>query len=207
MSKRYFLGFGFLKYSEAALEGIKLDNLSYPYMEKLHELTRETTFISILNGDKVICADIYGQRNLNIAVSRGEIFPFHSTASGKVILAFLPEKDRNKIFECSDFTQYTENTIKKKEDLQSEIKEIEKRGYSLNIGEYNKGINAMAVPIFSHPDRVIASLAVVGIADGLPEKKMKEYSIFFLEAAREISRLLHGEFVPDKYKNEHRDFY
>jgi len=200
ISKRYFIGLGFLKYADVALESTNVDEISYPYMEELHRLTGETVFIAVLNGGKVICADIYGQRNLNIAVSRGEIFPFYSTASGKAILAFLPKNEEEKVLAKCDFDQFTKNTIVQRELLEKQLEDIRIKGYSLNISEYNVGINAIASPIFSYPDRITASIGAVGIAERLTRDKMIEYSDHFVDAARHITEHLHGEFLPDRFK-------
>jgi len=198
LSKRYFIGLGFLKYADVALESTRVDEISYPYMEDLHKLTGETVIISVLNSGKLICADIYGQRNLNIAVSRGEIFPFHSTASGKAILAFLPKNEREKILEKYDFDSYTKDTITQKKVLEEQLKEIRVKGYSLNISEYNVGINAIASPIFSHSGQVVASIGAVGVAERLTKEKMIEYSDHFVDAARSITKQLQGKFLPDQ---------
>jgi len=204
LNKRYFIGLGFLKYADIALESISLDTISYPYMEKLHELTGETIIVAMLNGEKIICTDIYGQRNRNIAVSRGEVFPFSSTASGKVILAFIHKNIRNKLLDNIDFKSYTNNTIATKKALEKQLQEIRERGYSLNLSEYNIGINAMAAPIFTYPDRITASIGVVGIAERLTGEKMIQDSADFVDAARRISKELHGEFLPDRYKTAKR---
>ena len=88
---RYFLGFVHLRFAESVVEGMDVAAICLPYLEDLHRETEETTFFALHNGKYCIAMEICGHINTRVSVGRGEVMPLHCSASGKVVLAFLPE--------------------------------------------------------------------------------------------------------------------
>ncbi len=191
---RYFLGFAHLRLAESVVEGMDVAAICLPYLEDLHRETEETTFFALHNGKYCIAMEICGHINTRVSVGRGEVMPLHCSASGKAVLAFLPDKERKKIIEENDLKSYTARTITDPVTLQKKLDEIYKSGVSYNYQEFHNGINALATPIFNSQNRVIGSMAMVGISVDLHEKQLSEYAELFIDASIDVSGRLGADY-------------
>jgi DNA-binding IclR family transcriptional regulator len=184
---RYFLGFAHLRLAESVVEGMDLAAICLPYLEELHVQTEETTFFALYNGRHCIAMEICGHINTRVSVGRGEIMPLHSAASGKAVLAFLPEKERETILRNPELETYTPETITDVKKLRQNLASIYATGVSYNNQEFHRGITALAVPLFGNDNRVIGAIALVGTSIDLDADQLDEYAPLFVEAAASIS--------------------
>lgn len=86
----------------------------------------------------------------------------HITASGKAILAHLPEDRAVEIIERYGLPARTENTITDRDELFDELEEIREQGYALNDEEEIEGFRAVGVPIKHRSGRVLGSVSISG---------------------------------------------
>jgi DNA-binding IclR family transcriptional regulator len=184
---RYFLGFAHLRLAESVVEGMDLAAICLPYLEELHLQTEETTFFALYNGRHCIAMEICGQINTRVSVGRGEIMPLHSAASGKAVLAFLPEKEREAVLRSAELDSYTPETITNAKQLRLNLASIRATGVAYNNQEFHRGITALAVPLFGNDGRVIGAIALVGTSIDLDAEQLDEYAPLFVEAAAGIS--------------------
>jgi DNA-binding IclR family transcriptional regulator len=191
---RYFLGFAHLRLAESVVEGMDLAAICLPYLEDLHGQTEETTFFALYNGQHCIAMEICGQINTRVSVGRGEIMPLHSAASGKAVLAFLPEKEREAILRGRQLEAFTPETIVDAGKLRKHLSSILASGISYNNQEFHRGITAMAVPLFGNDNRVIGAIALVGTSIDLDTDQLEEYAPLFVEAAASISSRIGGSY-------------
>lgn len=88
--------------------------------------------------------------------------PLHVTASGKAILAFLPESRVAEIIDQYGLDRLTEHTITDSDELFNALETIRERGYAYNDQEEIEGFRAVAAPIRSTDERVLGSITVSG---------------------------------------------
>jgi len=191
---RYVLGFAHLRLAESVVDGIDLAAICLPYLEDLHLHTDETTFFALYNGRTCIAMEVCGHIDTRVSVGRGEIMPLHCAAAGKVVLAFLSEKERRSVLEAIDLREYTPQTIGDRAELEEELARIQELGVAFNRQEFHRGINALATPLFNNDSRVIGALALVGLSLDLDQAQMEEYAPLFLEASASISARLGSGF-------------
>ena len=184
---RYFLGFAHLRLAESVVEGMDLAAICLPYLEELHVQIEETTFFALYNGRHCVAMEICGHINTRVSVGRGEIMPLHSAASGKAVLAFLPEKEREAILRNREWESYTPETITDVKKLRKNLASIYTTGVAYNNQEFHRGITALAVPLFGNEGRVIGAIALVGTSIDLDTEQLEEYAPLFVEAAASIS--------------------
>jgi DNA-binding IclR family transcriptional regulator len=190
----YFLGFAHLRLAEAVVEGMDLSAICLPCLEDLHAQTEETTFFALFNGQHCITMETCGQVDTRIAVGRGEIMPLHCSAAGKATLAFLPEKERERILKNLQLEVYTPHTIKTARALQGELEGIRRKGIAFNRQEFHNGINAVAAPILNNESRPAGAIALVGLSIDLDQAQMEEYAPLLIEASAEISGRIGAAF-------------
>jgi DNA-binding IclR family transcriptional regulator len=184
---RYFLGFAHLRLAESVVEGMDLAAICLPYLEELHVQTEETTFFALYNGRHCVAMEICGHIDTRVSVGRGEIMPLHSAASGKAVLAFLPQKEREAILHGRELESFTLETITDVKKLRKNLASIYATGVSYNNQEFHRGITALAVPLFGNDGRVIGAIALVGTSIDLDTEQLEEYAPLFVEAAASIS--------------------
>lgn len=189
----YFLGFAHLRYAEAVIEGMDISAICLPYLEDIHTETEETTFFTLLSGHHCVVMEMCGLTNVRIAVGLGEIMPLHCSAAGKAVLAFLNEREQERILSALELDKYTDKTITDVQALRSELKKIRESGISQCVQEFHKGINAIAVPVFNS-NRIFGSLALVGTSVDLDDSQMQEYGALLLSAGSEITEKLGGTY-------------
>ncbi|MGO9309893.1 MAG: IclR family transcriptional regulator [Spirochaetia bacterium] len=193
---RYFLGFAHLRFAESVVEGMDEAAVCLPYLEDLHGRTEETTFFARWTGTSCVAVEVCGAIDTRISVGRGEVMPLHCSATGRCVLAFLPPKEQERLIRDIDLKAYTSRTITDPQELRAKLVEIRSTGVSALFQEFNKGINAMATPIFGPQGRVLGALALVGSSADLDAQQLDEYAKYFLDASTEVTRRLAGLF-PD----------
>ncbi|MGH2591259.1 MAG: IclR family transcriptional regulator, partial [Actinomycetota bacterium] len=95
-TERYRLGFGLIRLAGAAMAGLDLLSSARPVLEDLAERTRETVTIGVVSGDEVVSIDqVTGTRSIVSVSWVGNRSPLHTTSSGKVLLAFMDDAERD----------------------------------------------------------------------------------------------------------------
>ncbi|WP_121743482.1 IclR family transcriptional regulator [Natronorubrum halophilum] len=86
----------------------------------------------------------------------------HFTATGKAVLAYLPESRVEEIIDEHGLVRKTENTITDREALFEELRSVRAQGYAVNDEEEIKGIRAVGAPIRSDDGTVLGAISVSG---------------------------------------------
>lgn len=193
---RYFLGYVHLRFAESVLESMDEATICLPYLEELHQETEETTFFARFGGRASVAMEVCGHINTRVSVGRGEVMPLHCTASGLVVLAFLPQREQTRLIADLELKPYTQHTITDPQRLTERLEEIKRTGIAIMEQEFHNGISAMATPIFNANDRVMGSLTIVGTSVDLDREQLMEYSKLFLKASVDITNTLGGQFPP-----------
>ncbi len=77
----------------------------------------------------------------------GDYLPLHAGASGKVLLAYLPEEKREQIIAGIPLKRYTSLTITNRKDLEESLEEIRKKGFGISRGEREPDAYSVVAPI------------------------------------------------------------
>lgn len=121
---------------------------AHPLLVKLTEKVNETVNLGELNNHKILYLDKFeSNRSLQIQTNIGSYISLHCTALGKAALSILPEFERKGIISRLVLEKRTKNTISDLQKLVTYIEEVKKRGYSLDIEEWEVGLHCVAVPL------------------------------------------------------------
>jgi IclR family transcriptional regulator, KDG regulon repressor len=157
----YRLGLKFLTLSESIRININLRKEAELILKGLSRVTGEASFLYVLVEHRAICIEFCkGENVLQIAATIGESLPLYIGAAPKILLAFLPDEERERIIQEIEFTPYTPNSIIDRNELRKELNTIRDRGYSINHEEYELGVNAIGAPIRDYSGKVIAGLSL-----------------------------------------------
>lgn len=178
-----------LKLATPRLGGMSLAALARPAMTALRDATEETVQLGVPCGTEgTIIEQVEGTQPLRIVVDLGLRFHLYNNAPGKLLLAHLPEKHRDKLISQIDFVPCTPRTITDPAELRAECKKIMVRGYSIDHAEANEGIHCVAAPIMNELDEVIAAIWVSGPATRLPKSRFREMGEQVKAAAAQASQ-------------------
>ena len=106
----------------------------------------------------------------------------HCTATGKAILAFLPEDRVEEILDQHGLPERTATTITNRDELHDELATVRERGYAYNDEEEVKGLRAVGAPVIDRDDTVLGSLSVAG-----PTSRLKG-ALFDEELPEQVQR-------------------
>jgi IclR family transcriptional regulator, acetate operon repressor len=116
----------------------------------------------------------------------GVALPLHCCASGKLLLAYLPPAERQRLLELMPLQRFTERTITERTVLESELDRIVSAGYAVDNEEYVLGVACVAVPVRNGHDEVIAAIAVQAATARLPLMRAIEFVPRLRSAAAQI---------------------
>jgi DNA-binding IclR family transcriptional regulator len=176
----------------------ELPEIARPALRELMQRTGETVFLGVLGGDgtAVVFIDkIESEQVIRYTAGVGARRPLHATSSGKVILAFLPSSQREKILRSLPLRRYTEQTVTSLPALRASLDEVRHTGVCLNLDELAIGAAGIAAPIFDRDGRVAGACAIGGPTDRV-RPRLKPLAAEVKATARAISALLGHRLEP-----------
>jgi len=124
-----------------------LRKLALPSMRELSEATGMGVFLGA-DGDGILTcvAQVDGKSNVLAVERQSWEKQFHSTAAGKVLLAHMPESDRNRIL-SGGLQAFTSHTLADRKSLKENLSLILEEGYALSREESVEEVAALGVPV------------------------------------------------------------
>ena len=109
---KYSLGFGLVKLGEFASKGNSLLTVAQPYLEKLAAQWGETIILDVLDHNLFVFTVLHIQSSFRLSITPDYDKPTwpHSIATGKTLLAYLPEERLNE-FLSHKLPVLTPNTV------------------------------------------------------------------------------------------------
>jgi IclR family acetate operon transcriptional repressor len=183
----------------ASLRKLALDTLNHGSLRGLrHEVLAglvaqvgETCNFTTLDGAGVLYLDrVEAPWPWRLTLDVGAHVPLHCTASGKLFLAFMPEKKRETMLRTLDLQPVTEHSIATVQALRRECATIAQRGYSFDREEFVLGLVAIAIPVRDTKGEVRAALAVHAPAARMPLEQALQRLPALHVAAERMTALL-----------------
>ena len=167
-SRRYRLGLRTLELAGAARSARDIGRRFEPVLHVLCRDTGETVNLALpYHGHALIIDSVEGRHGIRTTAYAGERSPYHSTACGKVLLAFMPDEERQAILASIDLAPRTARTITERKRLDRELAAIRLRGWAHDLEENEIGAHCVAAPIFDGDGRPFAAISVSGLKDRL----------------------------------------
>jgi len=184
----YRLGLRLLELASLVLEHVNLRRQAWPHLVRLAQEYRETVDLGILDGTDIVYLEVIDSpQRVKLAVAPGQRLPACCTASGKAMLAFLPEQQVRQIL-VQGVPKYTAQTIVSTDNLLADLRAAHERGFAISQAEYEEDIHAVAAPILSIRQEPLAVVALAGPAFRLPPERMMELGPQVRQCANDIAR-------------------
>lgn len=157
---KYQLGSKNLMLGNIYLENMSIYKIALPVIEELLEKINENIDCVLYENDEIYflirMESTHSVKPTKLATS---VKNAHATALGKLFLSTMPKEKLNDFVKknCS-LEKFTKNTITNLNDLNAELDKIRENRYALDIEGAGTGVNCIAVPIYSHEGKIIASI-------------------------------------------------
>jgi DNA-binding IclR family transcriptional regulator len=147
-SRRLRLGLAVARLQPALLSGLRLSDVARDHLRRLAEQTGETASLAMLHGSEVVyLLSESGSKRLTPRAAIGLRLPVHCTALGKCLLAQLPEPEARAAAGPEPYAALTERTLTGWPELRRNLARIRSAGVSHSHGEYEPGLDSLAVPV------------------------------------------------------------
>lgn len=188
---KYRLGVRFLELGITYVFNFPLRKVLRPHLEQIFKELNITTSWGILRDDKVIVVDRIQNLNIDLLTHRlGLNLPIHSTSIGKVLLAYLPVNEQDRILKSTNLVKFTNATIIDQKLIKRHLKLVRERGYSTDEGETHEDLNCMAAPIRNGNGEVIAAINLMDEKSRRSAGNLFKLAGYLKEKAMFISRQL-----------------
>lgn len=157
----------------------------------LNALSGETVQIAVLADTHVVVIDhVESTRSVRHSISVGNREPVYCTGTGKVLLAWCDDSQRDDIISRISFARYTPNTITDKIALHNVLAKVSQEGYAIDAEERFLGSQCIAAPVVDSTGRAIAGLSITAPVFRVGMSEMLGWKQSLISAAAEVSRRL-----------------
>jgi DNA-binding IclR family transcriptional regulator len=187
---RYELSWGVYELGSAVIRPVGLARVARLHLDHLAERTGEAVLLGILDNDAVLYLDRGQEReSFTMIANIGRRSPLHTTASGKVLLAYQSAAYIGAAT-ARPLAPTTSLTITDGRVLTAELSRVRERGYATCNQEQEIGLSSIAVPVFAARGCVPAALAVAGPSSRFSQEALPMLLSELRRTAADISRQL-----------------
>lgn len=170
-----------------------LAKLGRSIMRSLVMDARETVNISVMHSDGVCYVAQMRASERGSALARpGGKLPVHTSASGKAILAYLPEKEVDNFLATKRLVARTRLSITEPQRLKAELGAIRTRGVAVDDQENAPDMRCLAAVVFDEEQRPHASLSISGPISRLSDDRLGDLGEALAAAARRMTAEIGG---------------
>ncbi len=157
--------------------------IANPYIEELSVEIDETIHLAVLDDYSVLyIGKNESNKSIRIVSKEGIKLPAYCTGIGKVILAYLPDKEICHYLKNIELEKFAKNTITDKEKLKKELCTIKRNGFAYDNEEIMNNLFCIAMPIYNQNGEVHYAISIAmqkgdDIDDKIETYKEKLYTI------------------------------
>jgi IclR family acetate operon transcriptional repressor len=196
--RTYVLGAKILFLYTAALKQVNLPRRAQRVLEYLNLRTRQAVQIAVMQ-DEALVTLLHKEAPHSAIATPPPHGAAHATATGKAILAWLPDSELVRIVERRGLDRFTPSTITELPALIEELRLVRRHGYAMDREESQAGILGIATAIRDDSGTVVGAIGIT-----CPASHGGEATVAFLReqviwAAASLSIDLHDETLdPDR---------
>lgn len=192
-TSKYTLGINLFVLGGKVQNAVNLVEIVTPFLQKLSQHTNESINFAILEGREAVClTKIESPEVLRTDIKIGARLPAHCTSVGKVLLAFLSDREFMTLYnnDTEKLFTPTPNSISSVMELKKCLKKIKKDGYAIDKEEFKIGINCLGVPIINNEGKALAGISVTGPASRFNLSEMEKLKSTLISISKDISNQL-----------------
>lgn len=186
-SEAFTLGTALVQLGVKALDHLDIRGFARPVLRALSADTGESSHLAMLNGKQSLLVEVADSPHpVRIASRPGTLVDLHSSATGKVFLAFSIPEPRT-FCRTLELSAYTDNTDTSVTAVLAGIKQTRKLGFALDDEEYVSGVRCIAAPVINAFGKTIAAVGITASTSTFTKTKVRSMATRIKKAAAEIS--------------------
>jgi DNA-binding IclR family transcriptional regulator len=190
-TKRYRLGVRLFHLGMVVRDQMDLRRIAQPHLRRLAEATQETAALFAPDLLGPICIDVVqSPKAMRVYAQLGSRMPWNAGTSPKVILAYLPEEERERVLTRTAFKRFTDHTVIDPDRIREILAEIRRVGYHVGVRDLDADALGVGAPIFDDAGAIAGAIGVAAPAVRLPDTELGRVLELVCHATSEISRQL-----------------
>ncbi|MBW7923144.1 MAG: IclR family transcriptional regulator [Burkholderiaceae bacterium] len=184
---QYRTTFKLVEMGMEVLSSIDIVKVARRHLEALVQATNENAYLAVLDrdGNSIYLARVETSRAVCVHSQLGMPNPSWSTATGRAMLAFLPEVQK-KVF-ARRLKAVVPSTVTDRRTLRAELHEVERRGVAVVRAQISSDTGGIAAPIRDFSGTVVASCGIAIPLHRMSERLVTKSIPAVVRAARAIS--------------------
>lgn len=188
----YRLGVRHLARGLAVQRGLGLMACASDVLRDLCRVTGETVNLAVPQRDAALIVEsVEGSHAIRATGYIGTASPYHATACGKAILAFLSDGECAAVL-AAPLHRFTPHTVIDAAEVRIELARIRALGWATDMEEHEPGGVCVARPVMDAAGRVCGAVSVAGIAQRLSDAVRLRIAGQLRRAVGEIERRMRG---------------
>ncbi|WP_424768438.1 IclR family transcriptional regulator [Paenibacillus sp. sgz302251] len=188
---KYSLGLLFLQFGQLVAERLDIRQVARPVMQALRDEFEEAVNLVIKDRNECIYIEkLESTHPVRLYTKIGRRAPLYAGACARIILSFLPEKEREQYLNTINLAPFALGTITDMEKLRQMLEESRLQGYSISHSELEDHTASLAAPIFDHSGQVVGGLSIAGPDVRFQEDRLPELIERVKRSANDISQKL-----------------
>lgn len=169
--------------------------IAKPYIDELSSSLGESVHLVVRDENDVVYVYKVTQPigSIQMASKIGMRLPMYRCATGKAIMASLPNGEIKKIFESSNVISVTKNTITDFADLMKEINQVRINNYAMDNEENEELISCIATSLGREGDDINYAVSVSTLTARLTDEHKNEIITALLKTKNKVEQLLVAE--------------
>lgn len=185
------LGYKMRQFSDIVFSEKNLVKIARPFMKEVSAKLNQACQLCILTENGVCTIEQCLPRSaITYITELNETIPVNVSASGKILTALLPAKERERFLRKASeyFVKNTAKTITDPELLKEHLESVALQAYGTDNEEYAEGIGCIAVPIYDSEKNPVAAIGATGPIEFYQKEEMFQNILKFLQkTASQIS--------------------
>ena len=184
-TRLYYIGPGILRLSRHWRHDLR--SVCQPHLKSLLDQFDETVCLIEPRGLDRICVEVLETRKeLRVVAELGRVQPIYSGASGRVLLASLPENEMLAILDQIELLPLTPQSVTDRDQYLNELRLARKQGYAYAADQVIVGSAGVSAPILNPNGEVVAAVVVRGPAARITKNVSKEIGAAVCQVAKDI---------------------
>ena len=163
VTRKYSLGPRVLDLGFTAINSMELRHVAAPHLQRLSDETGHTVNMAILDDVDIVYVERFrasrrGASEIDLDLHVGSRLPAYCTSMGKVLLAYLPDAERDDVLDRVTFARRGPNTLTSRDALLAELRRVRATGIAVNNEELAYGLRSVAVPVLGASGDAVAAV-------------------------------------------------
>lgn len=182
------LGQKLIEVGAKALGRMSLRDQARPVMRDLAEQTRESVQLTVRSDDEMVVVEIVeSPQAVRVGLELGRRAPLYSTATGKALLAYLPDEEVEGYLSRVTLVARTRHTLTDPHLLKADLARVRSLGYSVCDEENEEDVRFVGAPIFDTRGCAVAALVLGAPASRFSKEDIQSHGLQVRQAADRIS--------------------